>query len=420
MHGSKPLGIVTVDSVYAGMRGVRGLLYETSLLDPEEGIRFRGYTIAECQRLLPKSKGEEQPLPEGLFWLLVTGEIPTEEQVESLCLEWKQRAESFALPAHVQQILKSEAVRSLHPMTQLSIGILLLQSQSIFARDYAVGCKKENFWDSTFEDISNLISILPEIASIVYGNVTNCIQPRLKSNAADWGGRFACSLGFPNPRFQELLRLYLVLHADHEGGNVSAHATHLVGSALSDPFLAYASGVCGLAGPLHGLANQEVLRWMHEMVKQIGVAPTDDQIRNYAWGYLNSGKVIPGYGHAVLRKTDPRYTCQREFCQKNLSDDPYFLLTSKCFRIIPEVLAQQGKTKNPWPNVDAHSGIILQHYGLVQQSYYTVLFAVSRSLGALAGLLWDRILGLPIERPKSLTTESIKKIVASLGTESTA
>ena len=70
--------------MYGGMRGIKGLVTETSVLDPEEGIRFRGYSIPECQKLLPKGKGGAEPLPEGLFWLLITGQIPSQEQVDAI------------------------------------------------------------------------------------------------------------------------------------------------------------------------------------------------------------------------------------------------------------------------------------------------------------------------------------------------
>lgn len=118
-------------------------------------------------------------------------------------------------------------------------------------------------------------------------------------------------LGYDNPEFIELMRLYLTIHSDHEGGNVSAHTTHLVGSALSDPYLSFAAGMNGLAGPLHGLANQEVLVWLQKLREQVGENPTDEKLKDFIWKTLKSGQVVPGYGHAVLRKTDPRYTCQR-------------------------------------------------------------------------------------------------------------
>ena len=181
--------------------------------------------------------------------------------------------------------------------------------------------------------------------------------------------------------------------SDHEGGNVSAHTGKLVGSALSDPFLAFGASLNGLAGPLHGLANQEVLVWLRKMESKIGADASPEAIREYVWSTLKSGQVVPGYGHAVLRKTDPRYTAQREFALKHLPEDPMFKLVSKIYQIVPDVLLEAGKAKNPWPNVDAHSGALLTHYGLTQMEFYTVLFGVSRAFGVAAQLIWDRALG---------------------------
>jgi citrate synthase len=217
-------------------------------------------------------------------------------------------------------------------------------------------------------------------------------------------------LGFDSKGFDELMRLYLVIHSDHEGGNVSAHATHLVGSALSDSYYSLSAGLNGLAGPLHGLANQEVLRWIldvQEYFKKEGKEVNHKTIEDFAWMTLESGKVIPGYGHAVLRKTDPRYTAQREFALQHLPDDELFKIVGTIYEVVPDVLKAHGKAKNPWPNVDSHSGILLVHYGMTEYDYYTVLFGVSRALGVLSQLFWDRALGFPLERPKSLTPEWI-------------
>jgi len=295
-------------------------------------------------------------------------------------------------------------------MSQFSLAINALQNESSFAKAYSNGVSKAQYWDYTFEDANDLIAKLPLIAARIYQNVFKDGKLGQIDPKKDYSANFANLLGFDNEKFIELLRLYLVIHSDHEGGNVSAHATHLVGSALSDPYLAYAAGLNGLAGPLHGLANQEVLRWTLKLKDAVGLDASDEQIKEYIWSTLKSGQVVPGFGHAVLRKTDPRYTCQREFALKHLPTDPLFKLTSQLYNIIPGVLTEHGKTKNPWPNVDAHSGVLLQHFGLKEQDYYTVLFGVSRALGCMSGLIWDRALGLPLERPKSLSTDSIIKM----------
>jgi len=323
-HGEFNLGSYNISAVYGGMRGIKALVTETSLLDAEEGIRFRGYTIPECQKLLPKAPGGEEPLPEGLLWLLATGQIPTEDEVRKLSQELAERSKQY--PAHASAILKG-LPKDMHPMTQFCIGISALQTQSKFARAYADGVHKSTYWKYYLEDSLDLISFLPRVAAEIYRNTYHNGKQIAPDYSLDQGANFAHMLGFEDPTFKELLRLYLVIHSDHEGGNVSAHATHLVGSALSDPYLSFNAGMAGLAGPLHGLANQEVLRFIQKLREKFNHKDaTNEEVKKELWNILNSGQVIPGYGHAVLRKTDPRYTCQQQFALKHLPNDPLFKL----------------------------------------------------------------------------------------------
>ncbi|XP_057380952.1 probable citrate synthase 2, mitochondrial [Daphnia carinata] len=410
-YGNVKIGETTVDMAYGGMRSMKALVTETSVLDPEEGIRFRGLSIPECQRMLPKAKGGEEPLPEGLFWLLITGDVPNETQVKSLSKEWASRAD---LPSHVVTMLNNFPA-NLHPMSQFSAAITALNSESKFAKAYSEGLHKSKYWEYVYEDSMDLIAKLPTVAATIYRNLyRDGSSIGAIDTKKDWSANFASMLGYTDPQFTELLRLYLTIHSDHEGGNVSAHTVHLIGSALSDPYLAFAGGMNGLAGPLHGLANQEVLVFLNKIVGALGDGWTKEGLIQLIKQQLASGQVVPGYGHAVLRKTDPRYTCQREFALKHLPDDKMFKLVAQLYDVVPDILLETGKVKNPWPNVDAHSGVLLQHYGMTEMSYYTVLFGVSRALGTLASLVWDRALGLPLERPKSMSTDGLMKLVKSL------
>jgi citrate synthase len=408
-NGSFVLGQYTVEQVYQGMKGMVGMVTETSKLDSEEGIRFRGYSIPELREKLPVSKEGPEPLPEGIFYLLLTGEMPTLENVIEVNNEWMKRA---IVPKYVLDMLDMLPERT-HPMTQFSMAIMALQTESVFAQRYREGMNKKEYWDPMYEDVMNLIARLPRIAAYIYRKTYKDgkhIEPNPK---LDWAGNFAHMLGFEALDFRKLMRLYLTIHADHEGGNVSAHATHLVGSALSDPYLSLAAGMNGLAGPLHGLAAQEVARWIIELREKYNGVPTKEQLAEYIKNTLTEGKVVPGYGHAVLRKTDPRYTAQQEFAKKYMADDELFKIVQLLYDVTPEILKSTGKIKNPWPNVDAHSGILLMHYGLVEYDFYTVLFGVSRALGVLTSLLWDRVIGTPIERPSSVTTDWIKQKIKS-------
>ncbi len=397
---------ITIGQVIGGMRGVKSLITDISYLDPEEGIRYRGYTLEEVFEKLPKPKGKEMPLVEGLIFLLLTGDIPTQEEAYEVVDEIAKRR---ILPRYVYEVIDSFPSCS-HPMTIFSSAIMTLQRESFFAKKYAAGMNKMEYWDATYEDALNLIAKLPEIASYIYSKLYREGQRNYSNPSLDMAGNFAHLMNISEP-YDEVARLHFIIHADHESGNVSAHTGHLVASTLSDIYLSIASMVNGLAGPLHGLANQEVLRWLQEIHDKMGgKVPTEEEMKQYVWDTLNAGQVIPGYGHAVLRKTDPRYFIQREFSLKNLSDDPLFKYVDLLYKVVPPILKEQGKAKNPWPNLDAQTGVIQWHYGVKEYDFYTVLFGIGRAIGICANIVWDRALGFPLERPKSVTTDMLEAI----------
>ena len=405
-HGSKKIGEVQLSQIYQGMRGMTGLVSETSLLDSQEGIRFRGYTIPELQEKLPKAPGGYEPLPEGLFFLMLVGELPDEDDVQTVTELLQRRSH---VPTHVFNTIEALPINT-HPMTQFVVGVMALQTESQFSKKYASGLNKKDYWEAIFDDSMDLIARLPRIAAYIYRRKYKFGEHIQPNGLLDWAGNFAHMLGFEDESFKELMRLYMTIHGDHEGGNVSAHATHLVGSALSDPYLSFAAGLNGLAGPLHGLANQEVIKWIFELRDELKTEmPTKKQIEEYVKKTLSEGKVVPGYGHAVLRKTDPRFTAQMEFGKKHMPKDPLVQTVWNIYDAVPPILQSLGKIKNPWPNVDAHSGALLVHYGMKEYDFYTVLFGVSRALGVLASLCWDRALAFPLERPKSVTTSLVKR-----------
>lgn len=414
-NGNLVIGQYTVEQVYAGMKGMIGMVTETSKLDPDEGIRFRGYSIPELREKLPKAPGDYEPLPEGIFYLMLIGSLPTEDDVINVGNQWARRS---IVPKHVFDVLDKLPINT-HPMTQFSIAVMALQTESVFAAAYRKGLNKKEYWDPMYEDVMTLISRLPRVAAYIYrrmykNNVHIEPDPKL-----DWAANFAHMLGYDDPDMKKLMRLYLTIHADHEGGNVSAHSTHLVGSALSDAYLSFAAGMNGLAGPLHGLANQEVIRWIMDLRNYYdGAMPSKEQIHEYIMKTIDEGKVVPGYGHAVLRKTDPRFIAQMEFANTYMPDDENCKIVHMLYEVVPPILAGIKKIKNPWPNVDAHSGALLTHYGLVEYDFYTVLFGVSRALGVLASLLWDRALGHPLERPSSVTFEGMKARVPKVSVQS--
>ena len=402
---------VTIGQVYGGMRNIKSLVTDISYVDPGEGIRFRVFTIPEVLEILPKPADCQMPYVGGLYYLFLVGKVPNEDQAVDIENEWKSRSE---IPTFVFDVLKSMP-RDSHPMMLFSTAILALHHDSVFAKQYMEGMTRDEYWQPMLEDSLNLTSKLPAIAAYIYSlkyKNGEYVAPR---SDLDWGANFAHMMGNDSKDYEELSRLYFILHSDHESGTASAHATHLAASTLSDIYYALSAGLNSLAGPLHGLANQEALRWLLGIYQEFDGVPSREQLRQFAWDTLKRGQVIPGYGHAVLRKPDPRFTAQFEYAQRNMPEDEIFQIARLVFEVVPEVLIEQGKAKNPAPNVDAISGTLQHHYGIKEFDFYTVMFGVGRALGVSANAVWSRALGQPLERPKSLTTTMLEDIAKEAG-----
>ncbi len=398
---------VTIGQVLGGARGVKCLVTDISHLDPEEGVRFRGRTIPETFDVLPKAPGSVYPYVEGFWYYLLTGEVPTEQETLEVVADFQRRQQ---IPQYVFDSLRAMP-RDLHPMAMLSAAVVLMQGESVFARRYTKGMSKLDYWDPMYEDASNLLARLPGIAAFIYRLKYRDDTQIVADVHLDLGGNFAHMMGIEAP-YDDLARMYFILHSDHESGNVSAHTTRLVASALADAYYSFSAGINGLSGPLHGLANQEVLRWIQGVMAKLGgKLPSEAELSDFLWQTLNSGQVIPGYGHAVLRRTDPRFTAQMSFCEKHLADDLMFQFVQMIYRVAPKILKEHGKARNPWPNVDAQSGVIQWHFGVTEYDFYTVLFSVGRAIGVLANITWDRALGYPLERPKSVTLAMLEAAV---------
>ncbi len=397
MGPNESLGEVTTEQVFGGMRGIKALICDTSEVGLDTGLIIRGIPILD---LVDK-------LPEEIFYLLLTGELPNDEALEDLQWELKRRSD---VPFYVWNTINALPIET-HPMVVLNSAVLVMENESFFRKRYEEGMPKDMLWEPMLWDALNLIARIPIIAAYIYRRKFTK-GPRINpDNNLDWAANFARLLGTEDPdgSFADLMRLYMVLHCDHEGGNVSAMATQTINSALSDIYFSISGGLNGLAGPLHGLANQECLRFIVKLRDDIGHTPSDAEVKEYCLNLLNNKKVISGYGHAVLRVTDPRFTAFVNFGNKHLPDDEIFGIVKQLFNIVPKILMEGGKAKDPWPNVDASSGALLHYYGLTEYDYYTVLFSVSRILGLSAQLILNRALGRPIIRPKSVTTEWLKK-----------
>ena len=394
-NGDKVISSVTVSQAIKGMRGVKSLICDTSTVSADKGLIIRGHSILDITNILP----------EEAFYLLLTGDLPNKNQLSDL---QNQLKEYRTVPDYVWNVLDSMPEKS-HPMTMLSIAIQSMRVESIFVEKFNEGTPKKDYWKWVLEDGLKLIGVLPTIAAAIYRKQKKLNEKIEPDQNLDWGGNFAYMLGVnDSDDFKKLMRLYLMLHSDHEGGNVSAFSSLTVASSLSSPFLALGAGLNGLAGPLHGLANQECLKFVLEIRNHFSGNPSKEDLKEYCWKRLNNGRVIPGYGHAVLRCPDPRFTAFMDFGKDHIKNDDVFDIVKALFDVVPPVLKEHGKAKNPWPNVDAASGSLLYYYGLKEFNYYTVLFSLSRAMGIISQIIINRALRIPITRPKSITTDWLK------------
>ena len=393
--GSKVISEVTVEQAVKGMRGVKSLICDTSSVSADKGLMIRNYPILDITHIIP----------EQVLHLLMTGDLPNDEQLLDLQNQLKAHQNP---PDYVWKVLEAMPSDS-HPMTMLSVAIQSMRIDSLFVEKFNKGTVKSDYWKWILDDGIKLIGVLPSIAAGIYRLRVDKDALIPSDPNLDWGGNFAHMLGINDGNdFKELMRLYLMLHSDHEGGNVSAFSSLTVASSLSSPFLAVGAGLNGLAGPLHGLANQECLKFVLEIRDHFNGSPSDKDLTEFCWNRLNNGRVIPGYGHAVLRCPDPRFTAFMDFGKKYIEDDDVISIVESLFNVVPSVLKEHGKAKNPWPNVDAASGSLLYYYGLKEFNYYTVLFSLSRVMGIVSQIVINRALRIPITRPKSVTIDWLK------------
>ncbi len=394
--GDKVISDVTVAQAYSGLRGIKAFVCDTSSVSAEKGLIIRGIPLLDITHISP----------EEVFYLLLCGKLPNDSELKDLRNDFSSH---LSVPEYIWNILK-EMPKDSHPMTMFNTAILAMQGESIFSKKYDRGMSKDKYWEAVLDDGISLLAKLPALGAGIYRLRFNKGGFIVPDSSLDWSGNFVRMTGIPdeNGDFHKLMQLYFMLHCDHEGGNVSAFSSHTVASALSDPYYAVSAGLNGLAGPLHGLANQECLKFVLSVKDEFAGLPTEEQLKKYCWERLNSGRVIPGYGHAVLRCPDPRFSAFIKFGQDHIKNDDVFGIVDLLFKVVPGVLQEHGRAKNPWPNVDAASGSLLYYYGLKEFNFYTVLFSISRTMGMISQMVWERALGIPITRPKSVTTDWIK------------
>lgn len=377
---------ITEKHLNTGLRGIPVGTCRTSKVDPVKGVSYVGYPIAE---LAFKD-------PEAVVHLLLERALPTPEQLTFFKADL--RARSGVNPKII------ETLRSLpaegHPMEWLETGLILLGMTSKSG--------------DILEDARNVIAWAPELVAAIFRLRSGWGDPIPSRPELGLIENFVHMLGVPGgdtDRLVRMLRVFYILHLDHGGGNLSTFTGKAVASARTDIFSSLAAAMCGLYGPLHGRANQDGLAF----VRRVG-SSDPERVEAFVRGELADGGKIFGFGHAVLRAEDPRATIQYELGEVLCPDDPLFATARTLRTVGVKVLQEIEKVSNPFPNVDAVSGSLLNASGLTDPNYYTVLFGLSRITGIAAQIVDERLRlrdgrGVPIYRPKYIAEDQPERTV---------
>jgi citrate synthase len=357
-----------------GLRGVPVGTCRTSAVSQDQGVSYCGYPVAELAGLPSES----------VIHLLFQKRLPDAKEAEAFAADLRRRAE---VPQKVLDLI-AQLPREGHPMEWFVSGLVFLGMTG-----------KTGDWR---EDALNCIARVNAVTAAIFRVREGWGEPIPPRTDLSYAENFAHMLGVPNAHAQlgELLRTFHVLHMDHGGGNLSTFTGKAVASGHADVYVSLAAAMAALYGPLHGRANQETLRF----VREVGSADPV-KVEAFVRDRLAKGGKVFGYGHAVLRKEDPRAKIQYAFGRRHFADDPLVRTVLTLRDVVPPILKEHEKIANPYPNVDAVSGSLLHAAGLTDDDYYTVLFGWSRVVGIGAQIVDERTLlrggkGVPIYRPR--------------------
>ncbi len=395
-HGDLAIGSVHLAQLFGGMRGLRALVCDTSTVDPELGLAIRGLPIKQLH----------DRCPEEIFWLLLTSFLPDDRELSFL----RERLHDLrTLPGYIAPLLDGMPADT-HPMTMFNAAVLTMQRESHMATRYRT-LPRELLWTAALEDALEMFARLPVLAAEVYRRRYG-LPTVEEPDEMDWTRDFAMRLlGRNDAGFEELLRSYVVVQSDHESGNVFAFSAHITGSTHADPYYACSAGLNGLAGHIHGLAAQDFMRFLFDLQQDLPSGVDQAFLRQILRDRLASGRVIPGFGHAVLRLQDPRFEILSSRASALFAGEPLFLLARQVYQAGTQVLVEHGRARNPYPNVDAITGVVLNLSGIRELEFYTVLFGVSLSIGMLAQYVISRGIGSPIVRPRSLSLSEVRAML---------
>ena len=378
---SKVLFEIKEEHLETGLRGFPVGYCSTSSVDPEKGLFYRGIPVRECSTWDPKE----------VIFLLYNKKKGTPAEVDQFFSELAKRAVCHpGVIEHIYQFPKQGA-----PMKMFSSALLAM---SVFecSGNYS-------------EDCLRVIAKVPHIVAACINHHAGWGETKAPDFSLGYMGAFHDMLKMPegHPLLPSVLSLFNILHYDHGGGNLSTFVGKAVSSGLEDMYGCLSAAMSALAGPLHGNANQMTLEFLEKAVQQLGKEPTEQEVSGYVKNLLSNKQLIFGFGHAVLRVEDPRATVQYDFAEKHHLEHPYLHWAHLLRRVVPNVMKQNPKIANPYPNVDAISGCLLHAVNFPYQEYYTLLFGLSRCVGISIQILAERIefrngKGTPIVSPKYL------------------
>ncbi len=378
--GENPLFVITKECLETGLRGYPVGYCTTSSVEAEKGLFYIDKPI---QDLAYKE-------PEEVIFLLYYGKEGTKEEIEVFSQDLKERAvPSKRLLDHIRMLPKEG-----HPM-KLFASALLLAGMLEGTQDYR-------------QDCLNLIARIPAIVATVINHHAGWGIGKTSNPALGYIENFISMLNIPSAKTEDLtlvMKLFNILHYDHGGGNLSTFVGKVVASGLEDMYGAMSSAMCALAGPRHGRANQDCLEFVQAVLQQVGEKATAEQIEKLLRQKLERGDLIFGFGHAVLRVEDPRASIFYEIAKKKYGSHPLARIAMLLRECGPKVLSENPKISDPYPNVDAISGVVFIAAGFPYPAYFPVLFGLSRVVGIARQIVYERCearggKGTPIVRPK--------------------
>ncbi|XP_033217927.1 probable citrate synthase 2, mitochondrial isoform X2 [Belonocnema kinseyi] len=421
-HGSTIVSQITIDDIFRGLRGVNTIIRETSEVDSKLGIQYRGLTIPEVLTLLPR-RGSS-PSPEAVFWLLLTGDVPTMEQTESLIADWSARREKrkeWWLEAGdggiVGAVLKS-LPKTVTPLRRLSIALTTLDADKHTKSAIKNGAMKYTHWEYIYEDSMEILATLPAIVCLTGPQQSLKFTHHKEGDWVDFlldcignishiGKEGKKSLG-------EFLRLYIAVNADDDGGIPGAHVTQILGTAQPAISQALAAGIPAYFNePRTGTMSQYV-HFQTKVQSVFGVEPEKDALKSFLSVLVDKSSEI--VAHKESEFGDSRYNALREFARENLPNDPRIKLSQDISGILSAIRESSNK-KKIWPEESAIAAPIFELYGLKDMEFNQVFLCMSRALGAVASIIWAKALDTPVEWPKSKCTYSYLENVKNYSTK---